>query len=138
MSRVGVLELLAADATLNSMGINGDRIWPNFALDGAPRDGGLWLVLRWGSRPGRWGGVGGKQSLTVWAYQGRQVSNDFTAILAVLDRVTGVLAGVSNHVASDGSVVTTVDYGGESEDLVDEGYDAIAKSVQFTVVTREA
>lgn len=129
--------LLGADTDLNILGITSDRIWPNFSLDGAPRDGIPWLILRWGLRTPRFGSVGGpgKQKLTVWAYRIRQASTDFTVLDDVLSRVVEIMA-TTEQFESDDSVISTVDFNGYSEDINDNGYDAIAKNADFTVVCR--
>lgn len=133
-----VRNALGSDATLNSLGISTDHIWPNFALDASPRADGPWLVLRWGSSPARFGRQpGGATALTVWAYVARQRSTDHSDLVAILERTSGILLSME-HAAGDGWIVSTVDFRGYSEDLQDAGYDAIAKNAAYTVIARRA
>jgi len=137
MCRVAMYELLKNDSELQAFGIDQNHLWPNFALDGAPRDGIPWIVMRWGSRPSRFGRQpGGPLALTIWAYQIRQKGSDFTVLDALLTRCTELLGGVEHYEGTDGSVITSVDFRGYSEDLTDDGYDAIAKNAAYTVVCR--
>lgn len=132
--RAAIRNALLADAELD---LGEDRIWPNFALDGAPRTG-KWLVLRFGQAPGRWGHPGGATSLTVWAYASRMETKDHAELQEILDRVDKILLGMEHYDGGDGYIVTAVRYEGRSEDLSDEGYDAIAMNSAFSVVFRPA
>lgn len=131
--RTAVMELLSTDPVLNDLGIDADHVWSNFALDRQiPRDATPWLVLRWGASTVRFGGPGNR-SLNVWAYIARQYTTDHTDLDDILLRVFEVLCGTTQYVAADGGRIAQVTFRGFSEDLADEGYDAIARSVQFQV-----
>lgn len=131
--RTAVMELLTTDSELNGLGIDLDHVWPNFALDRQiPRDATPWLVLRWGAASVRFGGPGNR-SLNVWAYIGRQYTTDHSELDRILNRVLNLLCGTTNYTAADGGKIAQVTFRGFSEDLADEGYDAIARSAQFQV-----
>lgn len=134
-ARAAVFSLLSGDAELTAMGFGPDRIWPAFALDTSPRTG-KWLVLRWGSSPGRFGAVGGATALVVWAYQAQAESREYGPLTAALVRVCDVLTIQQHVVGDDGWVLTQADFRGFSDDLFDAGYDAIAKNAAFTAVCR--
>lgn len=136
MGRVAVMELLATYPALNDRGIDASRIWPNFAMDAEPRTDGIWLILRWGPAPARWSGPGGKRSLNVWAYQAKQRGTDYTEIDLTLGDVISALITAVHYEGTDGSVLSCADFNGLSQDLVDEGYDAIARNAEFTVLCR--
>lgn len=133
--RAAIRNTLLADAELTGMGLDEDRIWPNFALDGSPRTG-KWLVMRYGQSPGRWGQPGGSTALTVWAYASRMETTDHAELQLILDRVDELILGMVHVDGGDGYTVTATRYGGRSEDLSDEGYDAIAMNSAFSVVFR--
>lgn len=134
MGRVAVKERLSTYPALVGLGIDGDKIWPNFALDISPRTEGVWLVLRWGINPDRFGQPGGRRTLNVWVYQARQVGTDYAAVDAVMRAVVEAMLESVHFTGSDGSVLRCADFNGFSADLVDEGYDAIARSAEFTVL----
>lgn len=136
MGRVAVMELLVGDSGLQGMGIDEDKIWPNFALDAAPPVG-VFLVLRWGAEQARFGEPGGKRDLNVWAYRKRTLGTDYLPLDEALRRVTFLFTSTVQFEGSDGSVLVTADYQGMSEDLIDNGYDAIAKNARFVVLCRE-
>lgn len=131
--RVAVMELLASDPEMNAMGINADRIWPNFAFDRQPqRDDQPWLILRWGATSVAFGGPSSRV-LNIWAYKARQISTDHRDLDAPLARALTLLCDAVHYVGSDGGVIHQARFAGFSEDLVDEGYDAIARSLQMQV-----
>lgn len=134
--REAIRNALLEDSELQSLGFDEDRIWPNFALDGSPRTG-KWLVLRFGQAPGRWGKPGGAAALSVWAYASRMETTDHNDLSVVLDSVERVLMGME-HYQGGSHIITTVRFSGRSEDLNDEGYDAIAMNSAFSVVFRPA
>lgn len=136
MGRVAVMELLKNDSQLQGFGLNADRIWPNFALDGAPRTGPF-IVLRWGAMQSRFGTEGGRQDLNIWAYQPRQEGTDYALLDQILRRVTALMTATIHYVGTDGSSLVTADFEGFSEDLVDNGYDAITRNARFTVLCRQ-
>lgn len=137
MGRVALMELLSTDATINALGINASHIWPNFALDISPRQDGIFLILRWGGVNSRFGDPGGARSVKVWAYQAIQLGTDYGDIDKVLAAVTDVMIGTIHYEGTDGSSITTADFRGLSEDLRDQGYDAIARNAEFTVLCRD-
>lgn len=137
MGRVAMMELLSTDATLNALGINANHIWPNFALDISPRQDGIFLILRWGGVSSRFGDPGGTRSVRVWAYQAIQLGTDYANIDKVLGAVTDLLTGTIHYTGTDGSAITAADFRGYSEDLKDQGYDAIARNAEFTVLCRD-
>jgi len=137
MGRVAIFEMLLGDADLADAGINADLIWPMFSLDVSPRDQEIWLILRWGAETARFGSPGGKRNLDVWAYQPRQLGVDYLEIDKILGLVVKCLTQNIHFAGSDGSVFVTADFLGYGPDSQDPGWDAIARSAQFSVLLRE-
>jgi hypothetical protein len=133
MGRVALRELLGGVG-----GVDIEHIWPGFSLDVSPRKDGIWLVMRWGPVQARSRASAGSRSVTVWAYQSKQVGNDYAALDAVLRAVKDAIVGAVHYVGTDGSVVSCGDFRGYSGDLEDQGYDAIARNAEFTILCREA
>lgn len=129
MGRVAVMEMLVSGLPMPA-----DRVWPNFALDGPPSGPGAWLVLRWGAEQTRFGARGGKRDLNVWAYSRRAEGTDYEILDQVLLKVEYLLTSTVHHLGSDGSKFIMADFQGFSEDLIDNGYDAIAKNARFVVL----
>ena len=131
--RTAAFEILSTDPELNAMGIDADRVWPNFSFDRPiPRDDKPWIILRWGPTGVRFGGPG-TRILNVWAYKARQASTDHADLDAPLARCLTLLCGATHYAASDGGRIAQVTFRGFSEDLADDGYDAIARSMQLVV-----
>lgn len=137
MGRVALMERLLTYPAIQEAGITMDHIWPNFALDISPRTDGLFMVLRWGANLAAFGNRSGKRSLTVWVYQPRQMGTDYTAIDLMIGHVIECLIDTVHFEGSDGSVLSCADFNGLSADLVDEGYDTIARNADFSVLCRE-
>jgi hypothetical protein len=129
MGRAAVMELLVSGLPMDA-----DRVWPNFALDGPPSGPGVWVVLRWGAEQVRFGARGGKRDLNIWAYSRRADSTDYEVLDQVLFKVEYLLTHTVHYTGNDGSKFITADFQGFSEDLLDNGYDAIAKNARFVVL----
>jgi hypothetical protein len=135
MSRAAFITALFNDPQLNSLGLNQDTIFHNYSSEERPRDNGPFLILRWGiTAPPRFNGaVKSPESVRVWCHWPLQVTNDYTKIINVLDRVDYVVTQLRDVTGSDGYTLSFVTVGGRSEDLIDDGFGTITKNAEYQV-----
>lgn len=130
--RTLVYDTLKVDAQLIALGIDEDSLYPNFSADSPAADQQRWVVLRWGVveppfapqvpvRP---------QTLTLWAYDRER---DFAAIAAILRRCRTLLTDLSAVWTGDGHLLE-IQQTGSSEDLWDDGYQAVTRNEAYRMV----
>jgi hypothetical protein len=130
-----VYGLLATDAALATAAGYADTTHLSAAIFGsnsvddvpAPRP---FIVLHWGSvEPTRYGTVG-RRELTIWVYD---EPADYARIDAMLRRIRTLISSAVG-VATTLGWLHQVDWLGESDDLWDESYQAIARNVVLRCV----
>lgn len=129
-----VFQALEQDSSLTALLGTGDRIFPDYSMETAPREG-LFLILRWGAQNVTLPGGGrGPQSLTVWAHQPRENGSDYTRIRTILRRVQEVLEGLGEASGDDGLAVTDIKFQGDSGNLMDPGFQTITRNSTYRVL----
>lgn len=133
MSRRAFIEALWDDAELNSIGLTRDTIFHNWSSEERPTDQGPFIILRWGvTPPGFFNGeVKAPESLRVWVHWPIQVTNDFSKIIGVLDRVDDVVRELRDVNGNDGYTLSFVEIGGRSEDITDDAFGTITKNADY-------
>lgn len=122
-----VFDLLVDSPELANLGLNADTISPTFSPDGPSGD--RFLVLRWGST-GRGIGAVNRVGLECWAYN-RQP--DYGPIADALMEIRRLLPTLAATVMAPTEAVVAVDYGGDSDDLYDDGYRAYTRWTSHTI-----
>ena len=137
MSREAVYETLANSAGLNSLGIQGNRLFPNWSLEERPVPEGPFIILRWGAMDDtRWQTVKEPVRLTIWIHIPVEVSDDFSILDNILDACDKSLRKMWDVVGADGYTVSQVRVGGRSGDIKDNGFQTITKSGTYQVLAR--
>lgn len=147
MSRDAIYQAIVTNSDLNALGVNQDRVFPNYAADHRPTDSGVFLILRWEAQPflgaSRLGGFGsgtgmgrGARDLTIWAHLPREESSDYTRLDDVLDIIDGAIIDLVHVPGEDGYTLTLVRPTGRSADLTDAGFDTITRNAGYKVLTR--
>jgi hypothetical protein len=129
-----VRALLGADVGMQSLGFSLPYIFEANSADSPPRDV-LWMAVHWGDisiGPGKLT----PELCTIWVYQPEELGRYYGTLNNALLRIREVLEGVEHETGADGWVLTAPSWQGNSRDLFDEGYRALAKSCAFRVATR--
>jgi hypothetical protein len=138
MSRAAVLDALrASDALAEKVAVPANVIADPLG-EGRPvvLSPGNFVVLRWGEQDWDSRVKRGPVNLTVWAHSPKEKTDSFNDINFILYTITDVLLGLEQIVGADGWRLTCIDAaGGWSEDIVDDGYNTIAKNAPFRVLT---
>lgn len=125
--RQAVFAHLLSRPVLAEVGLDEETISPNFSPDG-PR-GDLFLVLRWGITSRGIGPVN-RIDLGCWMYN-RQP--DFLPIARVLLEIRSCLPLLAGIRMAPTEAILSVDYGGDSDDLYDDGYRAYTRWTSHTI-----
>jgi hypothetical protein len=125
--RQAVYARFLASPVLVGLGLNADTIAPNFSPD-API-GDRFLIIRWGVTNRGIGRVN-KVSVGCWMYN-RQP--DFGPIMKALMEIRTILPAMVGVINSNEAILS-VDYGGDSDDLYDDGYRAHTRWTSHTIV----
>lgn len=143
MSRAAFFDIITTDPELNSIGINDDTVFHNYSNEERPSDTTPFIILRWGvqQRP-RWADpdfvVKSPENLTLWVHWPRELTNDYTKLNKILDRIDEVSRNVSDMPGSDGYTLSFVHIGDRSGDFLDSGFHTIAKNAAYEVHSRKS
>lgn len=138
MSRAAVLDALRADTELMSLVPTGNII-ADPQGEGRPNDvsPNNFIVLRW-EESVDWNAAvqRGPRLLTVWSHHPREISTDYNDVDKILLRVGIIITSLEDVVGADDWRVTMIyPAGGWSGDLVDTGYNTVARNAGFKVLT---
>lgn len=137
MSREAVYETLAESIGLNSLGLDRNRIFPNWSLEERPIPTGPFIILRWGTmNDTRWQTVKEPVSLMIWVHYPVEVTDDFSLLDHILDACDEPLREMWDVVGADGYTVSQVRIGARSGDFKDAGFQTITKSGTYRVLAR--
>lgn len=125
--RQAVYALLKAAPGLEAAGYPEESVSPNFTVDGP--EGDRFLVLRWGTTTRGIGAVN-QVRLQVWVYN-RQP--DYLPIVQALKVVKAALPTLAGVRMAAGESVLAVEYGGDSDDLFDDGYQCYTRWCSHTI-----
>lgn len=133
MSRAAFIDALTGDAGLNNLGLDDESIFHNWSSEERPTSTGPFIILRYGptNRPMFNGELKSPERVTLWVHIPLQITNDYTEIIEILDRVDTVLKELRDTPGSDGYTLSFVDIGGRSGDLVDDGFGTITKNADY-------
>lgn len=132
-----VYDLLRNDYFLqHDWGIDSNRVWPSYGMDGAPRTG-YFLVLRWEETEiyGYYDQPCGPETLTVLCHRTKGEVGDFGGHKQILERVVTILKGATGIQGADGWLNQAIPQG-YSGDNTDEIYGTLVKSAEFRVLSR--
>lgn len=136
MSRAAVYAALRDDPVLTSdFNIGVWNIFGRNTIDVPPNRTDPFVVLQWSSREARPKHGRGPRILTIWIHIPKQASQDYADIDPILDRIVAIMAGLPGTKGSDEYTVNDVRYTGDSEDLLDIGYDTIVRNAAFEVLS---
>lgn len=144
MSRALIETLLKNDGTLAGLGIAQWAVFNQHDISERPRNDGPFLVIRWEESTissqtytGMRDGVGrAPRVLTVWAHSPIEISTDFEALDAILDRIDKILAPLENSPGTDGYTITQIQFNGRSGDLKDDGFQTVTRNATYSVLYR--
>lgn len=134
MARAAVLDLLAGDATLATLGGTGFVVVPNFAADQRPNDRGAFIVICWRTTDFETAvQANAAQHFELYVHLPIKVSTDFVLIGDILDRCDEIFAAVEDTpvVGEDGWQLDYVGFEGRGPDFKDEGYETICKQAAY-------
>lgn len=124
--RVAVQQLVETDSELASIGVQ--AVYGSNSVDSAPED--CFIVLHWETTTKAFGLVGSPQ-LTVWVYDKER---DYSLrIDPAIDRVKTIFTEAVHVPGSDGITLTAATWNGDSDDLFDDGYNAITRTASFSL-----
>lgn len=127
--RTAVYEALAVDGTLSGLGLTRDSLFANWSFDAPAAHLQRWIVLRWGTQDPGIGPVY-TTSLTVQVYDRERT---YGWITDVLKAAREVIAELPTSATGDGHVVG-VEWSFGSEDIWDDGYEAVGRSETYRLV----
>jgi hypothetical protein len=138
--RVGLYELLRADATLMGLGAgsgtndNTLAVFPNFTLDSPAAGLTRWMTIRWGAAEAPIGRDTETRPIPVaiWCYDRER---DFELVGAALQRVRVIMKNVQGLALPGGSHLVAADWAFSSEDIWDDTYEAVARGETYRLVT---
>lgn len=138
MSRSAIIEALYEDSGLTSLGVEQDSILQGQGLLERPTDRSPFILLNWQEQAQNpFGNVKAPRTLVVWVHYPSEVTNDYSKIDSILDRVENVLVGLEDVSGDDGHSVTCVRSTGRSSDLKDEGLQTFCRYAAFQVLSRK-
>lgn len=136
-------DALAADTSLNQLGITEGTLFANWSLDEPPMHEGPFAILRWESEPSPamfdadQPVVKNVRQLTVWVHYPVSLSTDFNHIDSILDSVDAVMVGLQHQKGEDGETVTCVRVFGRSPDFKDDSFQTISRNAVYQVLSRK-
>ena len=125
MSRAAIQTALSA-----APGLPSGQSWGAHALD-TPQEFPF-IVTRWEDKTPAFGLIG-PQNLTIWVHD---EPGDYTRINVLLEWIKATLTAMIHVSGSDGSIVTQVDWTGDSPDLFDDGWNTITRNATFRIISR--
>lgn len=131
-ARAAFAESLWADPVLNAAGLNDDTIFHNYSSEERPRDDGPFVIMRYGAqnRPA-FRDVKSPEPVTVWVHWPIVLTNDYEKLIKILDRIDEVAGEIRDVPAHDDYILSFVEIGGRSADLVDDGFATITKNADY-------
>lgn len=136
MSRAAVVSTIIADPALTAMGFDASNVRTNYDAEQRPTDS-IFMVLRWGPLDVDPRIMRGTRNLTIWVHIYREYSTDYVRIDKVIDRLQELLTDIIDVPGEDGYTLTLMDFDGVSDDMKDDGYQTICRSVSFKVLSRK-
>lgn len=133
MSSGAVVKAILSDPGLISKAGGTDFVFPDYALEEAPRNG-VFVILRWGGQDVTPGIRKGPVDLTVWVHEPVENSTDYTKIIGVLGDIRIILETMSDDPGPDGVCVRDVAFQGSSGNLYDPGFKTITKNSLYRVL----
>ena len=136
MSRAAFLEALIADPVLSGYGLTGNTVFQNYSSEERPSNSTPFVILRWGEERGPlWGSEKerGPRQLTLWVHFPIELSNDYNKVTAVLDQIDTVVRDLRDVPGTDGYTLSFVEIGSRSPDIVDDGFETIARNGNYQV-----
>ena len=139
MSRAAFFDLLTSNPELNALNINEDTVFPNYANEERPSDSTPFIILRWGEtgRP-NWGSAKSPEPVTIWVHWPAELTNDYTKLITILDKIDDVVRGARDVVGQDDYTLSFVEVLGRSADFLDQGFNTIAKNGTYQVFSRRS
>ena len=130
MSRAAVYSLTKNDPIIGTL----IKDVQAFAAVDTPRKAERpFIVIKWGNTAPGAVRSRGPVPVTFWVYD---TSRDYAVITAVIERLKAVMADAIHVVGEDGWTLSQAQWESESEDLYDDIYECIVRTVTFTIVTR--
>ena len=133
-----MIDTLVSDVTLNGLGVTDDSLFQSRGLNERPKNQAPFVLVDWQeeSRP-PFGRVKPPRRVMVWVHWPSELTNDFSKIDTVLDRIETVLLNMEHVAGADGLTVTCVRATGRSGDLKDEGLQTFCRWGAFEVLSRK-
>jgi len=128
-------DLLKSDPALNSIGYTEEGLFAAESPDSPRANLSKWIVIRWGvvapaiARDVRSRG----RDVTIWAYNREP---DFGPINNALNRINDLLLSLGTVDTGSGWITEAVDTG-SSEDLYDDGYQAVTRNWSYRIIASE-
>lgn len=146
MSRSAFFNALADDDYLNSVGLVDDPTYPtilhNYTQEERPSSTTPFIVLRWGatSKPRSQDPdfiAKSPENLTVWVHWPQELTNDFNDLNKILDQIDSIALSIRDSAGSDGYILSFVEVGDRSGDLIDDGFHTITKTATYQLHSRK-
>lgn len=137
MSRAAIWTSLVEDEMLNDYGITEDTLFHNYSMEERPVNDGAFGILRWQNQdPPLWQSVKPPARLDIWIHYPKELSNDYSKVITVLNRIDTVFNSLIDVDGSDGDTVSFVRFMGRSADYSDDGFNTISKSASYEIYYR--
>lgn len=137
MSRAAFFDALVNDTVLNGFGITDETVFHNYSNDERPSDTGPFIILRWGEQDAPFfENMKSPERVTVWVHWPKELTNDYTRLIKILDQIDNVVLELRDVPGSDDYTLSFVTLGSRSGDFFDDGFDTITKNANYEVYTR--
>ena len=139
MSREAIMTILTTDSGLNALNVNSNSVFQGQGMDERPASITPFVLVRWmdEDRP-VFGTVKPPRRVMIWVHWPVELSNDYSKIDKVLDKIEDVLLDMQDVAGGDGYTVSNVSSAGRSPDLKDEGLQTFCRWAMFEVLSRKA
>lgn len=131
-------ELLVADATLQGLGIDADRIMESQSIDTRPFDSGVFLTVSFEETSYTLPINRGPVIMTLAGHIPMDDGRDFTDIHIALNAAQVVLTAIENGVGNDGVRVGQASPLGRGANQTDEGWMTLTKTATYRVLYDES
>jgi hypothetical protein len=146
MMPIAIYEALAGDATLNDLGITGDRIFELQSVDERPFANGYWAIVNWQESTvysqtytGMANGIPrAPRVMMVWIHTPLDNTRDYSQIDRILNRIDAILLPMIHVIGSDGVRVSCVAKQGRSGNLTDDGWKTTTRNATYGVLYDES
>lgn len=132
--RAAVRSILGNDAELNAMDFTLDRIFSSNVIDTPSREF-RWMIISWIDAPKAFRNTGPCVA-EIWVYQPKSLSKDYGVLDSALVRIKELLTGASHLAGADGWTLSEASWQGDSGDLTDEGFEALARFSRYKMAAR--